>query len=118
MSRLHFPNASMKAKKLIMLFPSPNICPRRYHRFEGDTATHLLLLPRCIIELSGIRTYSNISRMSHVTLTFSDEGSGGTGEDTAGGSLVDGLVAVFCLVSRHSQFQGPGEVPLDFPDGH
>ena len=60
----------MKAKKFTKLLPLVNVRSRRYYRFKGAKASQLLLLLRCVTELSSARTYDNISR-TDVTFTSS-----------------------------------------------
>ena len=110
------PEADMMAKKLLKLFPPPNVQSRRYCKFKGDSAPQFLMLTHCITELEGIQTYDNFGGTYVGFTCFEVEGVEGINEETIGGSLMDGLVAVFCSVSCHCQFEGD-EIPSAFFDG-
>ena len=56
------PEADMRAKKLLKLFPPPNVQSRRYCKFKGDSAPQFLKLTHCTTELEGIQTYDNFDR--------------------------------------------------------
>ena len=106
----------MKTWKLTKLFPPPNIQLRKYFKFEGDSAPLFLLLPRCITELSSMRSYDNLAR-TDVTFTSCEMEEVKASASIAWGCLVDGLVALICLDSCYGQPDRWGEVLLTFPNG-
>ena len=66
--KLSFPLSCLKSKKLVKLLPFPPVQAQRY-KFEGVYCLSVLLLPRCITELTGMKCFDSVSRLD-VTFTF------------------------------------------------
>ena len=65
------PQSNLKSKKLVNLLSFPPTRTGKYYMFKGVLFPAVMLLPRCITDLKGMKTSDLVSR-SDVTFTSSE----------------------------------------------